>query len=588
MQLVAYGAQDMYLTGNPSITLFKVLYRRHTNFSVEQIELPVDSVRPGATFSLVVQRNGDLSLKQYVRITTVAVTSAMVPANTKVAWVRRLGHAALRSVTYQIGGTDIDKHYGQWLDIWYELTHTSNQERGYSKMIGDVPEMTTLVGPTNTPSDVIIPAYTMWVPLQFSHCTNNGLALPLIALQYHEVRLKVEMETVNKLVVWSGVSAPTMGTGGITFTDGGVLVEYVYLDTDERRRYAQVGHEYLIEQLQYTGPENLSGAGGKTLNQSFRLAFNHPCKEIVWGLRCGAFSGAGIQLGGSTRGRFLAYSNTDDWSSALDDAALNLATGMMNTDAVGTVFNSGANLANGATQVITQTVGGCVINLTITNATGVQLAGGSNTGVYAVDDGLLTIVPYNLQSNLTEVAATATVTAVGTAINLTVTVISHTLTVRDISIPVEDWTDTRANTTGGKNPLDVTVVQPSNYGLQLDGKGNVVQSAKLQFNGHDRFQPLKGSYFNYVQPYQHHTRTPADGINVYSFALHPEHHQPSGSANLSRIDTVTLVVTFSDSQRAGVACPALDYARDSEFIVMAKNYNILRIMSGMGGLAYTN
>ena len=106
------------------------------------------------------------------------------------------------------------------------------------------------------------------------------------------------------------------------------------------------------------------------------------------------------------------------------------------------------------------------------------------------------------------------------------------------------------------------------------GKQSVVD-AKLQLNGQDRFSVRPGAYFNVVQPYQHHTRCPATGIYVYSFALNPEQHQPSGSVNMSRIDNATLLLTLASSD-AG------------QLRVYAVNYNVLRIMAGMGGLAYSN
>jgi hypothetical protein len=159
-------------------------------------------------------------------------------------------------------------------------------------------------------------------------------------------------------------------------------------------------------------------------------------------------------------------------------------------------------------------------------------------------------------------------------------------------VPVEDFTDSRihkrvATSATAKNSWDVTVVQPSNYGLRLDGAGNPVLEGNLTLNGHDRFAVQNGGYFNYLQPAQHHTRTPADGVNVYSFALHPEQHQPSGTANLSRIDSAYLVLKFSDSLRSN-ATIKLDYTTDSKFYIFCFSFNVLRVMSGMGGLAYSN
>ena len=109
---------------------------------------------------------------------------------------------------------------------------------------------------------------------------------------------------------------------------------------------------------------------------------------------------------------------------------------------------------------------------------------------------------------------------------------------------------------------------------------NPVVVAKLQLNGQDRFSEREGSYFDNVQPFQHHTRTPDAGINVYSFALRPEEHQPSGSCNFSRIDNATLQLVLSNNAIGGT--------QTAKVRVYATNYNVLRVMSGMGGLAYSN
>ena len=184
MQLVAYGAQDVYLTGNPQITYFKVVYRRHTNFSMEVIEHTLDGTPDfGRKSTVDILRNGDLCTKILLKIRLNAVRLALNNNSSRlsVAWVRRLGHALLKSVEVEIGGSQIDKQYGVWLDIWYELTHTTMQERGYKNMIGDVEELTKLTAvPSETESE-ILPEYTLYVPLQFWFNRNTGLALPLIA-----------------------------------------------------------------------------------------------------------------------------------------------------------------------------------------------------------------------------------------------------------------------------------------------------------------------------------------------------------------------------------------------------------------------
>jgi hypothetical protein len=517
MQLVAYGAQDVYLTGNPQITFFKVVYRRHTNFACEAIEQTFNGTPAfGGKATVPITRNGDLVTKMWLKtdikstdnfakvhtsatttavyalgtasstnagntasitcansgygeitITLAAGSTALSAANAPVGGVIRiqgvtnyngyyvvttvgnntvakvaalamdvtdpingtvssgkfhdgtgspadsatltvataivttykdaeafeyvddLGYALINSVELQIGGTKIDKHYGRWMHIWSQLTKTAGQEAFYGDCInahhaewGDASKSRTL-----------------YVPLQFFCCRNDGLALPLIALQYHDVRLEFEFETAANCCVSASKS------GNISLSNTTLLVNYIYLDSEERKRFAQASHEYLIEQLQFTGVETVAE---NTNGNKVRLNFNHPVKELVWAVQ---------NADDGTKTKFVNY--------------------------------------------------------------------GDNS--------------------------------------------SH----------------------------------------------NPVTRALLQLNGHDRFSEQDGLYFNRVQPNQHHSRQPSDGINVYSFALNPEEHQPSGTCNFSRIDNATLTVDLANNS-------------GSNMYVYGVNYNVLRIMSGMGGVAYSN
>ena len=533
MQLVAYGAQDVYLTGNAQITLFKVVYRRHTNFSSETIELPIETAKPSGRVSVQVLRNADLASKSYLRL-TVPDLEATNNFNGKVAWVRRVGHAAIKTVEVQIGGSLIDKHYGVWLDLWYELTHEDNQSRGYSKLVGDVPELTTL-------QDTVAGGQVLLVPLQFWFCRNYGLALPLIALQYHEVRINIEFERVENLVVFTaGDADSTPKFNGLSFGSSGILVDYIYLDSEERRRFAQVGHEYLIEQVQLN-EQNLQN---NSTNQQFTLNFNHPCKELIWAHRCGAFNG----VNGS---QFLGYTNADNWSEVLTEVAGVIAQNMWNN-------------GNGTT--------GSSVNGTTTIT-----AGGVNVDVTADDSVDICVNPFALGANSWN--PVKNISAV-TFANGLVTSVTHTLTVADISLPVSS--SANANDVTGL----VSVVQLNNYGLALDGTGNMVTEGNLVLNGHDRFDKREGAWFNYLQPGAH-THTPADGVNVFCFGLHPEQHQPTGTMNASRIDSLRLVYKVADtlaSSRGG----QFDFSTGTVVYIFVTNYNVLRIMSGMGGLAYSN
>jgi hypothetical protein len=382
MQLVAYGAQDIYLTGNPQITFFKVVYRRHTNFSMESIEQTFNgAVGFNKKATCTISRNGDLIHRIYLQVE--------FDAGCKLnSWA---GHKLIKSVEIEIGGQRIDKHYGDWLHIWNELTQTAGHYSGYKAMVSGSEFAFGATAATDWDKQVL------FIPLQFWFCRNPGLALPLIALQYHEVKINVEFAPSADVL---DAAASTAGAG---IASAQLFVDYIYLDTDERRRFAQVSHEYLIEQLQFTGDEAAS--------PKIKLNFNHPVKELIW----------------------------------------------------------------------------------------------------------------------VEKSSTAAVGEYKTSYS----------------------------------------------------------SAKLQLNGHERFSPRLPNYFQLVQPFQHHERVPVNadvgtvaqepgtsGINVYSFALKPEEHQPSGTCNMSRIDNATLNLIGIDS--------------DNVVKVFAVNYNVLRIMSGMGGLAYSN
>jgi hypothetical protein len=560
MQLVAYGAQDVYLTGNPQITLFKVVYRRHTNFSVECIELSLDTAKPGGRPTVQVLRNGDLATRSYLRVVLPDLSSTN---GVNVAWIRRLGHAIIRSVEMQIGGSPIDKHYGTWLDIWYELTHTATQERGYRAMIGDVEKLTT-------PAATIPGGSVLFIPLQFWFCRNYGLALPLIALQYHDVRFNFELESLDNLVVSQGTSAPTFSS--VQYTSAGVLIDYVYLDSEERRRFAQVGHEYLIEQLQTPGEQNIvsqaSATNNLTTNQSFTLNFNHPCKEFVWAHQLGAFAGQ----------KMLCYTSNDDWSSALQQAAVNLASSSVAAVAGQSGSWSTVTFPNPETDpIVTATIATNVWKFVAVNVNGT-----TPVSVYVLSNAIVQ-GGANLSEYLTDVTVEIDCSVASAPVITNVYVNAHSLSLEDLSIPLtsgfsSSFADNRKPATTNK---DFIVRMPFNYGTRLDGAGNIVQSGNIVLNGHDRFNVREGNYFNYVQPYQHHTRTPADGVNVYSFALHPEQHQPTGTANMSRIDSTKLNYKTWDPIRNGsTTFAALNYTVDTVMNVFASNYNVLRIMSG--------
>jgi hypothetical protein len=255
VQLVAYCAQDIYLTSNPQITFFKVVYRRHTNFAMESIEQTFNGTADfNKRVTATISRNGDLIKDMWLELEFSATTGGAYG----------LGNALVQKAELEIGGQLIDRQYGEWMNIWSELSVPEGKRAGYDEMVGNVP-VTSTATDANEKLDV---------PLMFWFNRNPGLALPLIALQYHEVKLNLEFDENTDL----GLS------GSVTLDTCKLWVDYIFLDTDERRRFAQVSHEYLIEQVQFTGDESVTATAGKRVD----LNYNHPVKELIWVAQGGA------------------------------------------------------------------------------------------------------------------------------------------------------------------------------------------------------------------------------------------------------------------------------------------------------------
>ena len=288
MQLVAYGAQDVYLTGSPQITFFKLVYRRHTNFAVESIEQVFNGTPGfGKKASATISRNGDLITQVFLQITVPQLGGAP----NDVQLVNSFAHALVESCEIEIGGQRIDKHYAAYYEVCDELMCPEEKRIGYGKMIGKMYDTDGKPKPGTAMSDAKLDEHmgrlgssTYYMPLRFWFNNNPGLALPLISLQYHEVKLQFAFSDASKVVL-KDANADGTYTSFAAFAEQpeiSLYVDYVYLDTEERRRFAQVSHEYLIEQLQFTGVETYSLSATSVKTEKIRLNFNHPCKELIF------------------------------------------------------------------------------------------------------------------------------------------------------------------------------------------------------------------------------------------------------------------------------------------------------------------
>ena len=279
VQLAAYGSQDVYLTTNPQITYFKAVYQRSTNFSMESIIQLIDgNINFGGNITVVIARNGDLLGSMVLQVSMPDPNIYINSANYDYfGWIQGVGNYLIKYTNIEIGAQQIDEQYGLWLDIWSELNLNNSQIPGYTQMVGKS-YSSAVWQPYNV---AVEPGSRLFIPLQFWFCRNPGLAIPLIALQYHEIKMKITFEKFENLIVAvtnGNYQEPVLNGTTPTFTNFQIWNTYYYLDTIERRKFAQNPHEYLIEQIQSQSGNVLS----LTSENTIRLNLNHPTKELVW------------------------------------------------------------------------------------------------------------------------------------------------------------------------------------------------------------------------------------------------------------------------------------------------------------------
>jgi hypothetical protein len=431
VQLAAYGSQDVYLTTNPDITYFKAVYRRYTNFSMESIIQLIDgNINFGGNMTIVIARNGDLLGNMVVQVSLPDPSTYITnPGGYQyLGYIQSVGNYLIKNCSIEIGGQQIDEQYGQWMDIWSQINLSESQTYGYGLNVGKS-FSSALWQPYPVESNV---GSRLQIPLLFWFCRNPGLSVPLIALQFSDVKLKLTLESFDKLIVAvnNGQYVTPVLNGILPTLDQSkfkIWNTYYFLDTIERRKFAQNPHEYLIEQIQ----SQSGNVQSLTLENIIRLNLNHPTKELIW------------------------VFNRNDTSAPQND------------------FSIGTDI--------------------IPNGTPAQFA------------------------------------------------------------PMYNF--------------------------------------KLIMNGTDRFKERPGEYFRLVQCYDHHTRIPSGYIYVYSFALRPEDHQPSGTCNFSRIDSAQLNFFLRNSGTSPGnldGAPLENYTDLPSYNLYAPCYNIFRVMGGMAGLAYNS
>jgi hypothetical protein len=489
IQLVAYGAEDLYLTGNPQMTYWKMVYKRHTNFAMEYIiqyftgTLSV-STTENTIFTCKIDRNADLIHDMYLVFDLPNLYSNI---DEPVAWVKNVGQNLIYSAEITFNGQRADIQYGIWMNIWNELTLPDDKRPAYDRMIGNVPYMQQPLS-ISAANTLVIPRTRLYIPLNFWFCRNSGLAIPLIALQSTFVYINIELNPLNNIFVvgfpqispqqlfnpdyinsdvasamnkqiyqnvindgfgfntllqrytynifspiaTSGVNLGTPIPNQQLYLD----VNYIYLDDEERRRFAQVEHEYLITQVQQRVYPGLH-QGPNTIDFS---DIQHPTRELMWILRR------------------RDVQNNNDWNNyTLDYRGKDL-------------YELIALLANRFQEPTLSSLN--VLNPTNVHATQFFLN-------------------YLQENHMTAAYASST--------------------------------------------------YYTNY-------TNIMETAEILFNGNRRMEVKPEIFFSALQPYKYHTSTNKLGIYVFSFAIDPEKDNPTGTCNFSRIQKSQMNLTIKNRE----------------------------------------
>lgn len=499
IQLVAYGQQDIFLTQDPQITFFKNVYRRHTNFTLEVIPQTFIS-KPdfGKRVTCVLSRNGDLIKQIHLVIELPAIPEFRdedqnIDLIAKFAWVRKIGYAIIKTVEIEIGGELIDRQYGDWLNIWHELTITDGKD--FSKMLGNIEELTDF---TNGK-----PSYKLYIPLQFWFNRIAGLALPIVSLTYDHIKLNLELSDFEKCYILAPTNLINIENDFVNFnpheyliqTVDGVtsLARFVYFDILNRTLFiSRISDNIFISPCLENDLNDRYLIRG--LTSGFQVMPRNNSIEKVYRNRSIDFKKINL------RSCFLLveYGFLDDeerirFAQARHEYLIEqiLYNGQMTIDGLHQPFRIGFSQP-------------CKELIWVTQLT----------------------LAKNLRNN-----------------------------------DIFNYTDSMI-----RNERD-----------ELVGC-NLILKETILFNSLERISIRDSQYFNWLQPYQHHSHAPQEGINVYSFAIHPENHQPSGTANLSRIDNVILKLIMS---------PIINFHCTAKLRIYGIVYNVLRIANGVSAILWT-
>ena len=475
IQLSAYGENDVYLTSKPEITFFKSQYHRYTNFSRESIP-QYFNLTPnfGNRVTAVLSKNGHMIGSIFLNIVLPAIPSTFNGTPVFVAWRRKIGLALIKTVELEIGGRIIDRQYGDWMNIWFELTRYDD----VYKMIGDRPELYEFTSGK--------PSYSINVPLLFSFC-REFLPLPIIGMYHSDIKIHVEFNTLTDCLLYGPTYSVPVDKNIVNYNFG----------------------EY-ISQVQ----------GNSTVYMKY-MSFD-PIKQ------------------------YLNYIKIDNNTNFV-------TTQGTNSKLVGLDTNYSTNVTSAETTYISKSSTLSFLQNLSLNSSCLYV-----DYYFLGDEEALKFSRVNteilfeyLQSDTQRVLYNA-----ANSINLGFIHPTKELFFR---------TQPEYLTLGGLKDF-------FNYtdGILPTSKSLILQ-AGLLLNGKDRISIRPSNYFELLEVFKGHTRSPDPGIMVFSFAFAPEKYQPSGACNFSRIDDITLQVVLSRS---------VSYSNPAYMRVYGLSYNVLKIDNG--------
>ena len=492
IQIAGYGLQDMYLSHEPSITYFKMVYKRHTNFSSESIPQYFQN-KPnfGGRYTCNIAKNGDLMGAIFLAITLPNIPKIVdtsyinqdtsLKNNVVTAWCEKIGFAIINTVELEIGGKIIDRLYGDWLNVWYELTIRFDQ-RAINNINGNVKQNTRLNNGHGS--------YMLHVPLPFYFCKYPGLSLPLIALDYSDIKINVDFNNLLDVLIVGPTHYITINENVVNFGKYEIISQTVNNVT----WYGKfIKYDEFLNRLYYikinSSTTFISGTSIIGVNTKYTVMPN------------------GIEV------NYLSKIN-----SVINFSSITLGSTFLYVDYIFLDNQERLKFAKSKHEYLIE---------------------------YLQYDNEKTLINNN---NKIKILYTDPTKAV-----FFITQYNYIK-----SSPLRD-------------PFNYTDTYDKNIGK------NIVTQIQFLLNGKDRITPRESQYYSYIQSYQYFSNTPNEGINVYSFANNVDQFQPSGSCNFSKIEDISMVLTVNKS---------VNYNNPAVARIYALSYNVLRIISGVAGLAF--